>query len=206
LYYRIAEDRLKERIGARVTESDLLRRYRVSRTRLSVVLTRMAHEGWLERLPGHGWAFLPMLDSVKGYEEGYRFRALIEPAALRQPGYRIAAETLERLRRQQQDLLDHGERYTDAQLFEIGARPARDAVGASGNPFLSDALRRVNALRRLLEYRAKRDRRTIARQVREHLELIELVRKGRLEQAARFLERHLDIARKSKSPLVARPR
>ena len=61
-----------------------------------------------------------MLDSVKGYEDGYRFRALIEPAALRQPGYHLPAEAIERLRAQQRELLENDVRYTDAEIFEIG--------------------------------------------------------------------------------------
>src|SRR5262245_4207998 len=96
LYYRIAEDRLADRIAARFTEAQLVRRYRVTRKRMAATLARMAHEGWLERLPGHGWAFQPMLDSAKGYEDAYRFRAVLEPAALRQPGYPLATAAIER--------------------------------------------------------------------------------------------------------------
>lgn len=205
LYYRIAEDRLSGRIAARVTESDLVRRYRVSRKRLAGVLLRMAHEGWLERLPGHGWAFQPMLDSVSGYEDGYRFRAVIEPAALRQPGYAIAPEAIERLRSRQRDILENHARYSDAELFDFGSDLHETLVAGAGNPLLLDALRRVNALRRLLEYRAKRNRASLPQQCREHLQLLDLIAKGKLEQAARLMERHLDIARKSKAPLVAAP-
>lgn len=203
LYYRIADDRLKGVIGERIMESDLVRRYRTSRARVAAVLARMAHEGWLERLPGHGWAFGPMLDSVKAYEEGYRFRAIVEPAALRQPGYQLPAEVIARLREQQQDLLDNNARYSDAELFEIGAQFHEIVVGASGNPFLLDAIRRINSLRRLLEYRAKRSRDKIARQFREHLQLLSLIEAGKLEQAARAMEKHLTIARRVKAALVA---
>jgi len=203
LYYRIAEDRLNGRLPQRLTESELVRRYRTSRTRIAAILSRLAHEGVLERLPGHGWAFQPMLDSVKGYEDGYRFRALIEPAALRQPGYRLAPETLARLRADQEALLADDKRYTDAQIFEIGSDLHETLVAGSGNPFLIDAIRRVNALRRLLEYRAKRNRDKIAQQFREHLQLLDLIGAGKLERAARLMERHLDIARKTKSRLVA---
>jgi DNA-binding GntR family transcriptional regulator len=203
LYYRIADDRLKGAIGARITEAQLVRRYRTSRARVATVLSRMAHEGWLERLPGHGWAFEPMLDSVKAYEDGYRFRAVIEPAALRHPGYQLAPEAIARLRQQQQELLDDDARFSDAELFERGTRFHEIIIAASGNPFLLDAIRRINALRRLLEYRAKRSRDKIARQFREHLQLLDLIEAGKLEQAARRLEQHLDVARKTKAPLVA---
>ena len=203
LYYRIADDRLKGAIAARVTEAELVRRYRSSRARVGAVLSRMAHEGWLERLPGHGWAFEPMLSSVAAYENGYRFRAVVEPAALRHPGYHLPPEAIARLRQQQQELLDDDSRYSDAELFDRGTRFHEVIVGGSGNPFLLDAIRRINALRRLLEYRAKRSRQKIARQFREHLQLLDLIEAGKLERAARHMEKHLEIARKTKAPLVA---
>ena len=203
LYYRIADDRLKGRIDARITESELVRKYRTSRTRISAVLSRMAHEGWLLRLPGHGWAFEPMLDSVKAYQEGYRFRGIIEPAALRAPGYRLAPEAVARCRALQRDLLENDKRYTDAQIFDIGCEFHETLVSGSGNPFLLDAIRRVNSLRRLLEYRAKRNRDKIARQFREHVQLLDLIAAGKHEQAARLMEKHLDMARRTKSALVA---
>jgi DNA-binding GntR family transcriptional regulator len=203
LYYRIAEDRLAGRIPQRVTETELVRRYRTSRTRVSSLLARMAQEGWLERLPGHGWAFQPMLDSVKGYEDGYRFRAVIEPAALLQPGYHLPPEAIARCRQQQLDLLQGGLlRYADAEVFEIGATLHETIVSGSGNAFFIDAIRRVNALRRLLEYRAKRSRETIVRQCTEHLELLDLLEAGKYAKAARFMQDHLDVARETKSALV----
>ena len=203
LYYRIAEDRLNGRIAQTVTEAQLVRRYRVARKRVAATLSRMAHEGWVERLPGHGWAFQPMLDSVKGYVDGYRFRVLIEPAALREPGYSLPAEAIQRLRQLQRDLLENNARYSDAEIFDIGCTFHEAIVGAAGNPFLLDALRRVNSLRRLFEYRAKRDRAKLLGQYREHLALLDLVEKGKLEPAARLMEKHLGGAGKMKARLVS---
>ena len=205
LYYRIAEDRLNCRIPQRVTEAELVRRYKVSRKRIAATLTRMGQEGWLERLPGHGWAFAPMLDSVKGYEDGYRFRAVIEPAALRQPGYHLPKETVQRLRESQRDFLEHNDRYTDSQAFDLGSGFHETLVGGSGNTFLLDALRRVNSVRRLFEYRAKRDRASILGQYREHMAMLDLVEAGKLERAAKLMEKHLVGAGKMKARLVSQP-
>jgi DNA-binding GntR family transcriptional regulator len=202
LYYRVAEDRLTGRLGARVTEAELVRRYRASRARVAATLSRMAHEGWLQRLPGHGWSFEPMLDSVKGYEDGYRFRALVEPAALRQPGYHLAPEAIALSRERHRDLLRHGERYSNAQVFDVGAQFHELLVSGANNPFLLDAVRRVNALRRLLEYRAKRNRAKIEGQYHEHMKLLDLIEAGKLEAAAKMLERHLAEALRVKAPLV----
>lgn len=203
LYYRIAEDRLDGRIAQRVTEAELVRRYKVSRKRVAATLARMGQEGWLERLPGHGWAFAPMLDSVKGYEDGYRFRAVIEPAALRQPGYHLPKEAIQRLRDSQRDFLEHNDRYSDSQAFDLGAGFHETLVGGSGNTFLLDALRRVNSVRRLFEYRAKRDRASILGQYREHMAMLDLVEAGKLERAAKLMEKHLVGAGKMKARLVS---
>jgi DNA-binding GntR family transcriptional regulator len=203
LYYRIAEDRLAGHVSERVTESELARRYRASRRRIHGLMARMAQEGWLQRLPGHGWVFQPMLDSVAAYAEAFRFRAIIEPAALREKGYRLAPEAIAGCRSQQADLLERTDRFTDAEIFRIGSSFHETLVSGAGNALLLDAIRRVNGLRRLMEYRAKRDRRHVPQQCREHLRLLDLIEKGDLEGAAVQLEKHLKAARARKSPLVA---
>ena len=202
LYYRIAEDRLAGKLDARVTEAELVRRYRVTRPRVAATLGRMAQEGWLKRLPGHGWSFEPMLDSMKGYEDGYRLRAAIEPAALRQPGYLLSPELIARCREQHRHFLERRERYSDAQLFDLGSGFHEMLVAGSGNTFMLDAVRRVNAVRRLFEYRAKRSRAKIEGQYHEHMKLLDLIEAGEMERAAKMLERHLTAALRVKAPLV----
>jgi DNA-binding GntR family transcriptional regulator len=64
-------------------------------------------------------------------------------------------------------------------------------------------VRRVNAVRRLFEYRAKRNRSKIEGQYHEHMKLLDLVEAGQLERAARMLERHLTEALRLKAPMVA---
>src|SRR3546814_6882775 len=63
IYFAIADNRLSGRLPDRVTENQLMRRYGLSRGRLAKLLRRIASEGWPERLPGHGWAFVPPLTS-----------------------------------------------------------------------------------------------------------------------------------------------
>lgn len=206
LYYRIAEDRLAGKISQQVTESELAGRYKVARKRIAGTLARMADEGWVERRPWQRWAFAPMLDSVKGYADGYRYRALIEPAALRQPDYHLPPETLQRLRDAQHDFLENNAKYSDAQAFELGSNFHEALVGGSGNAFLIDGLRRVNSVRRLFEYRAKRDRASILGQYREHIAMLDAIEKGQLERAAKLMEKHLVGAGKMKARLVSQPK
>ena len=61
VYLQIADDRVTGRLPERMTENEFQRRYGLTRGRLARLLRRMSQEGWIERLPGHGWAFLPVL-------------------------------------------------------------------------------------------------------------------------------------------------
>jgi DNA-binding GntR family transcriptional regulator len=72
-------------------------------------------------------------------------------------------------------------------------------VAGAQNRFLLDALRKVNQLRRLLEYRSKRNRDTMRLQCEEHLVLIDLVRRGERIEASHFMREHLNGARKRKT-------
>ena len=199
-YLRIADDRLAGRIEDHFTEAELMRRYGFARRELQRILHRMEKEGWVERKAGHGWRFVALADTVEAHAEGYRFRMLMEPAALLEPGFRIVGTELERLRRDQQMLLDGGVyRVSRAKLFEMGSDFHETLMSFSRNRFMVDAIKRVNAMRRLLEYRAHYDRERFAGQCREHLHLLELLENGTREGAARYLRKHLDIVRALKT-------
>jgi DNA-binding GntR family transcriptional regulator len=203
VYFQIAEDRLSGLLPARFTENELVRRYGVSRARLLRLLVRMTKEGWLERLPGHGWEFQQTLGSPRAYEQSYRFRMLIEPAALLEPGYKIDSDALASCRQQQQAMLDGGIlRYSRIETFHIGASLHETLVAGSGNPFFVDALRRVNRMRRLIEYRITSNRTRLIQQCKEHLILLDLMEAGDREGAAAFLRNHLDNARTIKTGLA----
>ncbi len=81
MYYRFAEDRIRGKLRGHISEAELMARYGISRVKLMKILIRMSQEGWVERRPGHGWNFLPVLDTVEALDKSYRFRILVEPAA-----------------------------------------------------------------------------------------------------------------------------
>jgi DNA-binding GntR family transcriptional regulator len=199
-YLRLADDRLAGRIEDHVTETALMRRYDMPRRELQRVLHRMEKEGWIERKPGHGWMFAALPDSIEAHAQSYRFRMLFEPAALLEPGFRLIDSEVERVRRDQQMLLDGGVHcLSRARLFELGSDFHNTVIGFSNNRFMTDAIQRVNATRRLLEYRAHYDRERIAGQCREHLHLLDLLEQGSRKQAAEFMRKHLDVVRAQKT-------
>lgn len=199
-YLKIAEDRLSGLLPDRATENELMRRYGLTRAQLGAILRRIAGEGWIERLPGHGWHFLPVLTSGAAYDQGYRLRILIEPAGLLEPTWRLDETALRKCRAEQQALVDGAAEWASPpQLFDANARLHETIAGFSGNVFMVDTLKRVNRLRRLMEYRKNVDRGAAARRCREHLTLIDLLLTGQREAAADFMRLHLRDAAREKA-------
>ncbi|MCG2592293.1 GntR family transcriptional regulator [Ramlibacter sp. XY19] len=191
-YFRIAEDRLNGELPDTVAESFLKQRYELTSAQLQSLLHRMAQEGWIEKKPGYGWEFSTMLTTSESLLQSYRMRMALEPAALLEPGYRIAPEVLARCRAAEIHLLEGGIRTDTAdQIHDRGVRFHEALVEGSGNPFFIDAIRRVNRVRRLLSYRSTQDRKRYKQHCQQHLEILDLLEQGRNEEAAASLREHL---------------
>lgn len=200
VYMRIADDRALEVISGVMSETELMQRYDSSRLQVQRVLNRMAREGMIERKTGRGWSFLPLLSSVEAYRESYRFRMIIEPAALVEPGYTVDLIELDKCYREQVELLSGGiETWARSELFRTGVHLHETIVAGAGNRLLLDALRKVNQLRRLVEYRSKLDPSHMNHQCNEHLVLIDLIKRGERMEASHFLREHLNGAKVRKA-------
>ncbi|WP_321937492.1 GntR family transcriptional regulator [Paraburkholderia sp. J8-2] len=199
-YLAIAEDRLAGKLEDRVTENELMRRYAVTRAQLNAVLRRMVQEGWIERRPGHGWQFQSVLTSSETYRQGYRYRLLIEAAGILEPTFQLDREGLLRCRAEQEVLANGGVRTASpAALFDANSRLHETIAACSGNVFILDGLRRLDRLRRLMEYRKAVDRDQAERRCREHLTLIDLLLAGQRDAAADFMKLHLRSAVREKA-------
>jgi len=200
-YLAIARDRLAGDIPDRISENELIRRYGTTRARMQALLRRMAEEGWAERLPGNGWRFLPVLTSMQTYRQSYSFRQAIEPAALRDPGFRADVPELERQLDIQRRLVA-GEVLTISavELFQVNSALHEAITECSGNAFFIDALRRVNRLRRLIEYRQTVDREQARLRCAEHVRMLELILADQREAAADLMHRHLAALGPIKAP------
>jgi DNA-binding GntR family transcriptional regulator len=191
-YLRIAADRLDGVLPERVTEAALLRRYDLTPAQLTRVLRRIAGEGWIDRLPGYGWTFLPMLDSLAAYRDSYRFRLVIEPAAILEPTFELNRPAIERVRGQQQELVDGGIwTIGNPELFDLNRSFHEAVIECARNTFFSDALHRVDTVRRLIEYRRSLQRERALVRCREHVALADLLLAGNTRAAAAAMREHL---------------
>ncbi|AYM09259.1 GntR family transcriptional regulator [Agrobacterium tumefaciens] len=201
VYFRMADDRLSGALPDKVSENELMRMYDLPRTRLLKILHRIADEGWIERLPGNGWAFTQALTSRKSYEDGYAFRAVIEQQAMLLPTFEPNPEGFKRARETQSNLRDGGyEAWSRAEIFKANNEFHEMLVACSQNEFFLDAIRRINRLRRLIEYRITIDRTRLPRQTNEHLHILDLIEDGRRNEAAAFLYTHILGAGRIKTP------
>ncbi|HXV29014.1 MAG TPA: GntR family transcriptional regulator [Sinorhizobium sp.] len=202
-YQRLAEDWLTDRIPAEVTEQLLRERYGLTKSQLNDILMRATREGWAERKQGYGWRFLPVAKTPEAFEQIYRFRMLIEPAAMLEPEFRLDRKIIEEQRRIQTRMLECDiQRLPAERLLHNGALFHEEVIKMANNPFFHLSLVRVNRMRRLLEYRSRVDRSRLVRQCEEHLEILDLLERGEIVEASYAMRRHLGGALSKKSPVA----
>lgn len=193
VYFQIADDRLAGALGNSVSENQLRQLYGLSSAEVRSVLNRILQEGWIERRLGYGWTFSTMLTTSDALMQTYRLRAVLEPAGLREPTFQIATASLDTLEAAERSFLDGGiHTMSPEELYKGRVNFHETLAKASGNPFILDALKRVNRIRRLLAYRANLERQRHFKQTEEHLEIIELLRLGRNEDAAISMHHHIN--------------
>jgi len=72
-------------------------------------------------------------------------------------------------------------------------------VGMSGNVFLHQAVRRINRMRRLLEYRVMIDRARALQETEEHLDILQTLERGDLVETSFRMRQHVALALERKS-------
>jgi DNA-binding GntR family transcriptional regulator len=193
LYERILQDRVEGHLGAWLSERELLERYQVKRAALQHTIERLLREGVLRRRRGRGWEFEPALDSVSSERESYRFRLMLECAALMEPGFKLDPQRLAACRARHQALLQNPKRRTWAEIFDTNADFHETLAAASGNRFILKAMQEQNRLRRLSDLadypRVKLER--LRQSCREHLLILDAIDRGEPARAAELMRAHL---------------
>lgn len=191
-YFALADELLRGELPMQCSEAQLRTRYALTNAQTQALLGRISQEGWAQRRPGYGWEFSSMMTTPDSLLQSYRLRLALEPAALREPGFRIEKSVLARCRAAEMHLLDGGIATDTAdQLHDRGVRFHESLVEASGNPFFIDTIKRVNRVRRLLSYRSMQDRSRYKQHCDQHLAILDLLERERNDEAADALSAHL---------------
>ncbi|CAB3718036.1 hypothetical protein LMG26689_01673 [Achromobacter animicus] len=191
-YFALADELLRGELPMQCSEAQLRTRYALTNAQTQALLGRISQEGWAQRRPGYGWEFSSMMTTPDSLLQSYRLRLALEPAALREPGFRIEKSVLARCRAAEMHLLNGGIATDTAdQLHDRGVRFHESLVEASGNPFFIDTIKRVNRVRRLLSYRSMQDRSRYQQHCDQHLAILDLLERERNDEAAEALSAHL---------------
>ncbi|MEJ8572041.1 GntR family transcriptional regulator [Microbaculum marinum] len=195
IYRRIASERFADLIGDQVSVGDLVRRYKANRAVIVRVLGRMQEDGLVEKTPGHGWVFGPALNDEAAYQDSYRYRLLIEPAALLEERFELSPRRVAKLRGLHEAALDRDlEDETVASLFDIDAEFHETLADACGNRFLAQAIRQQTRLRRLSEYEKYTSRERHRSSFGEHMTILDAIEAGDMPLAAERMRRHIRAA------------
>jgi DNA-binding GntR family transcriptional regulator len=197
LIIRIAIDRDRHELADEFTVVDLAERYGVARATLVPILEHLAGLGMVEKKPGYGWRFLTDWN-VTILDESYRFRIVIEPAALLEPGFSVSAKWINDTRINHERFLK-GMWTEDMSVafFEANAAFHEDLAAASGNRFFREAVRLQSRVRRFAMYNWRSGRTRVEKNFTEHMAILDAVERGRFDEASYLMREHLSIAWKA---------
>jgi DNA-binding GntR family transcriptional regulator len=196
LYAVLTRDRFAGRLDIQINVNELSRRYGANRALVERVLTRLADEGLVEREAGLGWRFLPALDNPQVYEESYRFRLVVEPMAILDPGFSPDSKRIAELQRQHEELIDlRTGAISPRRLVEVDFE-FHEAIGIwSNNRFILQSIRQQTLLRRFMEFQfSVDDRGRMIQSCTEHLAILEAIEAGHFEKASELMREHINIS------------
>ncbi|WP_448955685.1 GntR family transcriptional regulator [Labrys neptuniae] len=199
LLVRIAHDHERQDLPVDISEAELMKRYGVSRQRVREALARLEELDIVERKAGYGWHFADLLRDESATQESYRFRILVEPAAILEPDFALRPGWAAEMRERHAAALAAartGQWSASASIafFETNAAFHEGIGAASGNRYLAHAIRRQSKLRRLSNYDWTYGRDRVEISCREHMEILDRLEAGDFEVAAALMRRHLHNA------------
>lgn len=188
----LAQDRRAGTLPEDVSERQLQTRYGAGRPLVAAVLRRLAEIGAVTRNRGHGWRFAAGYASAEDRQASYRFRLMVEPAGLLEPGFRLDPAWAASMREAHGRFLGRAWRDTDpVRYFETNAAFHLGLAQASGNRFLVQAIAQQNQLRafRNIEWESGVERVRVS--ASEHLGILAALEAGDGAEAAERMHRHL---------------
>jgi DNA-binding GntR family transcriptional regulator len=194
----IAQARISGALPDTCSQQEIVRQFGAKVTVVVRVLRQLAELGLVERRPGNGWAFQPSIDSALAQQESYRFRMLVEPAALTEDSFRLDRDWAAAARARHETFGSRPWRDTSAvEFFEMNADFHESVARASGNRYLLSAMQQQNRLRRFLNYYWSYGVERVRESISEHLAILTALEEGDNEFAAALMRRHLACAAES---------
>ena len=195
LLVAIARGRAGGSIPDEVSERQLALTLGAGRSAVAQALAQFAEAGIATRNRGNGWRFTAGFASPRERSASYRFRLLVEPAALLEPDFTLTSGFAERTRREHIRFLERG--WSDelaVAFFRTNAEFHLGLAEASGNRFMAAAVAQQNRVRMLTNYVWHLGPDRVRVSVKEHLEILDALGAGDRERASLLMRLHLTQA------------
>ena len=200
---RILRDRAARRLDETVTVGELIRRYGAPRSAVAKALARLVEDGFVSRAPGQSWVFAPMPDAPESQADSFEFRLLLEPEALRTPGFRLDPDRAAALRRAMVAFLAEADSGLDPRAFQVLDTEFHSLIArGAANRFVAEALATHLKLRELPGAAVRTNVVRLRQAMQEHLGILDQMEAGRFDVAADLLRVHLRLSR-SQRPQAA---
>jgi len=199
LLVRIAQDRNRNQLAEDVSEAELMERYKLSRQSVREALSQLADLDVIERKPGYGWRFVATFNDAAARAESYRFRMIIETAALLEPTFRIDPQWVQEMRKRHKAALASAlsgswKKSSSVAFFEMNAEFHAGLGKASGNRYIAQAITKQNQLRRFSNYDWRHGAERVVVNCQQHLEILDHLERGDAQIASMLIKRHLEAA------------
>ncbi|ABO59561.1 transcriptional regulator, GntR family (plasmid) [Burkholderia vietnamiensis G4] len=174
------------------SERALMHRYSVANGTLRSTLRRLMRDGLVGPSPGRGWIFTNV--DPAALADSYRFRQIVEPAAILSDFYEVDVKALASLDKAHAEAIDRIGDFDRRYLFELDARFHRLLAQGAKTSGIVEAIEKQNNIRRANEYMgyARLDR--IVASMKEHRQIIAAVRAGDRQLAAALMRIHLTVS------------
>jgi DNA-binding GntR family transcriptional regulator len=174
--------------GMHVAQSQLADTYGMGLMPVRKALQRLAHEGFVESIPGFGYVVTPI--TLSDVYEIYELRSIVEPAAARLAAERASQEQLERLSEIAENTdftYVYGDRQSYSEYLAKNTEFHMSVVNASNNQRLINILSKIlDELSRVFHlYLGLRDYTTQLRE--EHAEIASAIHDRDAERAAQIV-------------------
>jgi DNA-binding GntR family transcriptional regulator len=193
---RILADRGARRLEDMQSVSFLIRRYGTTRTAVLNALTVLQQDGIVERVPGQSWAFRPILDTPAAVADSLQFRLILEPAAIRTPGFDLDPAKARHVRLQMTEALHAPEGRLGGMALHRQDTDFHELVAqGSANRFARDALLAHHRLRRATQKENTTPEFRLRQAIEEHLEILDSLERRQFDVAADQMTLHLRLSR-----------
>jgi len=176
-----------------ISERALLARYNATQGALTSTLRRLMRDQLAEPSPGRGWIFADV--GAAALEDGYRFRQIVEPAAILSDLYAVDQAALETLDAEHARAIDAMETMDSRRLFELDAKFHLMIAQGAKSASLVAAIERQNNIRRVNEYLGFGRPERIRQSMTEHRGIMAALKAGEHQLAAALMRMHLQTSR-----------